>query len=153
MNIESEYSWITENFLFTKIFRTFRMSIQPSKLIIAFAAVCVICIAGWLMDFSRTVTTNGNAISELYIYINNPVQMNAFIEDSKTNLHRQGVFATLWDFTTLQFENTVNALFTLNMPQLKENIIDYFKALEWAFKYHYFYCLKYYLSSVKHISF
>ena len=43
------------SFLFPRIFQAFRMSIQPSKLAIAFAAVTMISIVGGIMDLSRTV--------------------------------------------------------------------------------------------------
>jgi len=55
MDGEKEPRIFLENLLFPKIFQTFRMAIQPSKLIIAFLAIAVICLAGWIMDFSQTV--------------------------------------------------------------------------------------------------
>jgi len=41
------------SFLFPRLFQAFRMSIQPTKLILAFLALATICLAGRVMDFSQ----------------------------------------------------------------------------------------------------
>ncbi|MHC4635351.1 MAG: hypothetical protein ACYSYU_09130 [Planctomycetota bacterium] len=60
MGNEKESLQFLQSLLFVKIFRTFRMAIQPSKLIIAFCAIAIICLAGWLMDFSRSVVLSSD---------------------------------------------------------------------------------------------
>ncbi|MHC4158952.1 MAG: hypothetical protein ACYSSO_07715, partial [Planctomycetota bacterium] len=55
MGGEEQSSQIFENLLFPKIFQTFRMAIQPTKLIIALLALAVICLAGWILDFTESV--------------------------------------------------------------------------------------------------
>ena len=51
--VEAPYS--RSEVSFPNIFRSFRMAIQPSKLVIAFAAVTAICLTGWLMDLGWSV--------------------------------------------------------------------------------------------------
>jgi len=122
------------------------MAIQPSKLIIAFLAVAIICLAGWIMDFSKTVVaTVGTAtyvatpgtqgkITELQIYMTNPEQVQSYIEKYKERGERRGVFSTLWHFATVKFHGAVNSLFAFNLPAIAVNIAEYLKALRWAFK-------------------
>jgi len=55
---ETQFSEIFKGLLFTKIFRTFRIAIQPSKLIIAFLAVALLYGLGWFMDLSKTVVAH-----------------------------------------------------------------------------------------------
>ena len=81
---ENNSSKVFENLLFPKIFRTFRMAIQPTKLIIIFSALIIIGLAGWIMDLSRTVVVERDAKeniveTELAIYMNNPSQMQNFL--------------------------------------------------------------------------
>ena len=85
MGGEKESSQVFENLLFPKIFQTFRMAIQPTKLIIAFLAVAVICLAGWIMDFSKTVVVTQNiqgkiTDTELQIYMTQPDQVKSYID-------------------------------------------------------------------------
>jgi len=80
---DSNSSRVIEGLLFTKIFRTFRMAIQPTKLIIIFFALIIICLAGWLMDRNPTVAvaqnSNGDIIeTELQIYTQNPSHVKKF---------------------------------------------------------------------------
>jgi len=41
------------SFLFPRLFQAFRMSIQPTKLILAFLALATVCLAGRVMDTSH----------------------------------------------------------------------------------------------------
>ncbi|MHC4792385.1 MAG: hypothetical protein ACYS8Y_13325, partial [Planctomycetota bacterium] len=139
MGGEEQYINLFSNFLFCKIFRTFRMAIQPGKLILAFSALAVICFAGWVMDFSRTVVATpgtGGRVTELQAYMSNPAQVNLYIENYKQIGDRAGVFSTLWDFCTTKFHDVLNALFAFNLPAVAANIADYFRALGWALTYH-----------------
>ena len=130
------------NFTFTKIFQTFGMSIHHSNIIIAFLAVVVICLAGWLMDFSKSVLvipeTQGKA-TELQLYITYPDQLPSYLENYKQTGQRKGVFETLWEFAAKRFQGAVNSLFALDIPGVAKNIADYFRAMAWALRYHYVY--------------
>ena len=110
-----ESSQICDNFLFPKIFQTFRMAIQPSKLIIAFLAVTVICVAGRIMDLIITTST--------------------------ASQDKTGVFSTLWQSSTERFHGTLYSLFRLDIPGIAENIAQYFITIGWVFKNHYIYSI------------
>jgi hypothetical protein len=69
---------------FASIFLSFKLAIQPTKLVIGLLAVSAICIVGWLMDLKPTVTvlknTAGRTLAtELDIYLQNPELVREFI--------------------------------------------------------------------------
>ena len=131
-----------DGLLFPKIFRTFRMAIQPTKLIIAFLAVAVICLAGWIMDFSQTVVADKDGqVTELNQYMDPNETVESHIAKFKDTGMRKGLFSTLWHFGSDKFHRALRELFDLNFSSVWDNIRDCFKALTWAFRYHYIYCL------------
>jgi len=131
-----------DGLLFPKIFRTFRMAIQPTKLIIAFLAVAAICLAGWIMDFSQTVVADKDGqVTELNQYMNPNETVESHIAKFRDTGMRKGVFSTLWHFGSDKFHRALRELFDLNFSSVWDNIRDCFKALTWAFRYHYIYCL------------
>ncbi len=139
-------SIIFEGLLFPKIFRTFRMAIQPTKLIIIYSALIIICLAGWIMDRSETVVVKRNAEdniieTELQIYIDNPSQMKDYIETNRGKSRGSGVFYTLWHFTAKKFQDSVDSVFKLDIPGVAKNIADNFKAAGWALRHHFVYCI------------
>ena len=83
MDSEKESTQILDNFLFPKIFQTFRMAIQPSKLIIAFFGLIIIALAGKVMDVSNTVVVANNGNTELQVYLSTPDQLPQFIKTNK----------------------------------------------------------------------
>jgi hypothetical protein len=144
MGNEKEHYKVLDNLLFPKIFQTFRMAIQPSKLIIAFVSLAVICLSGWIMDFSRPVIcapkTQGK-LTELQVYINNPDKLKLHIEFYKEYGERKGVFSTLWNFGSEKFHGVLTSLFAFDLPGVAKNIADGFKALMWALRQHYIYSI------------
>ena len=62
---KKESSEAFANILFPKIFQTFRIAIHWKTLAIALLAVAVICLAGWIMDFSRTVVCSSVSQGEV----------------------------------------------------------------------------------------
>jgi hypothetical protein len=150
---EKESSKIFDELLFPKIFHTFRMAIQPTKLIIAFLALAIICLAGWVMDFSETVVATEGAqgkITELDKYMTNPAQVNSYIEGSKSR--GAGVFSTLWRFAATKFQGAVDSVFAFDVPGVVKNIADYFKAVEWALRHHFVYCIIFFVIKLAVIS-
>lgn len=140
-----ETSIFTDKLLFTKIFQTFRMAIQPTKFIITFSALAIISLSGWLMDFSKTVcvarNNDGETIStELQIYMMNPAQVDFFTENYKEQ-QGEGVFSTLWHFGSQKYHNSLKELFELNLASIVQNLADSFTALRWALRYHLIYCI------------
>ena len=143
MAAEEKQSNIFANLYFLNIFKTFRMAIQPSKLIIAFSAVAIICLAGWLMDFSKSVVTTpdtNNRITELQIYLASPERLQPYIKGYEQSDGRTGVFSVLWHFASNRFHGALNSLLEFDIPAAAQNIFDYFRAVGWAIRYHYIYC-------------
>jgi len=136
---EKESSQLFDRLLFPKIFQTFRMAIQPTKLIIAFLAVATICLAGWIMDLSRTVE-QGEVI-ELQKYMTDPDPVKPYIDNLGQTGGRTGVFSTLWYFGSIKFHAALKELFELNLTSVGRNIADYFKAIRWAVRHHFVYCI------------
>lgn len=138
-------SQLLDGFLFPGIFQAFRMSIQPTKLIITACALGVICLAGWLMDFSKTVVTtpgSQNRITELTIYMTNPDQLDSYISKFKEKGERTGVFSTLWNFSADKFKGAVDSLVLKHdIEGVRDNITAYFKAVGWALRHHPVYCV------------
>ncbi len=140
------------------------MAIQPSKLTIAFSALVVICLVGWIMDFSKTVVAAPNPqlhhkktvlpgeITELQIYMAGPDQVQSYIQMYKERGERRGVFSTLWDFASERFRDTLSSLFAFNLPRVATNITECFKAIKWAFRYHFIYCIIFFVVKLAVIS-
>ena len=141
-----ESTQLLDDLVFPKIFQTFRMSIQPTKLIITSVALAVICLAGWIMDFSKTVVGRGDGITELQVYMANPDQLQKFIDKNKDFTdERTSVFSTLWHFAAKMFHGAVDSVFALDLPGVIGNIIGFFIALGWALKYHPAYCIIFFI--------
>jgi hypothetical protein len=144
MDNEREPFHVFDNFLFPKIFQTFRMAIQPSKLIIGLLAVTVICLAGWIMDLRRPVIATPQTQAqetELQIYMANPDKLKSYIENYKETGDHTGVFSTLWHFASERFHKALKSLFAFNLPGIAKNIAECFKALRWALRHHLIYCI------------
>ncbi|MGA1979679.1 MAG: hypothetical protein ABSG99_03820 [Sedimentisphaerales bacterium] len=131
------------------------MAIQPSKLIIAFVALAIICLAGWIMDFSRTVIaapkTQGE-ITELQVYITNADKLKSHIEYYKKSGERRGVFSTLWRFGSEKFHGALKSLFAFDLPGVAKNTAEGFKAISWALMYHYIYSIVFFAITLAVIS-
>ena len=138
-----ESSCFFDDLIFPKIFQTFRMSIQPTKLIITSIALAVICLAGWIMDFSRTVVvTTNNELTELDVYMTDSSQVSSYIEGFKEKGQGNGVFSTMWHFAAKKFQGAVDSIVLKHdIEGVLNNITDFFKAVGWALRYHTAYCL------------
>ncbi len=140
---ENDSSKVFDGLLFPKIFRTFRMAIQPTKLIITFSALVIICLAGWIMDFvSEPVVVRGDT----------PDQLKSYIEDCTEKGKPGGVFSTLWHFAAAKFQGAVDSIFELKVRGVVTNIADYFRALEWALRHHFVYCIIFFVIKLAVIS-
>jgi hypothetical protein len=155
MVTSKEPSQLLNSFIFPKIFQTFRMSIQPTKLIITSVALAVICLTGWIMDFGKTVvTTKGTEVqlTELDVYMTDSSQLTSYIESFREKGKGAGVFSTLWHFSAKKFQGAVDSVFELDVPGVVQNIADYFKAIGWALKYHFAYCIVFFIIELAVIS-
>ncbi len=141
MSNEKQHLEFLDNFLFPKIFQTFRIAIQPTKLFIAFSALAIIALAGWLMDCSKTVVAANSSQTELQIYLADPQAVQSFIQRYKEDGQRTGVFSTLWQCAVIRFNGAVGSVFAFNLQGVVANIVDFFKTIRWALKYHFLYCI------------
>ncbi|MHC4259150.1 MAG: hypothetical protein ACYSTF_01880 [Planctomycetota bacterium] len=142
METEREASQVPENLLFPKIFQTFRMAIQPSKLIIGLLAIVIICLAGWIMDFNKTVVANSEGRTDLDVYVGEAPLHKEFIKENKANKDKYtGVFSTLWRFEAARFHGVVNSLVQLNPSGVRTNLTECYQGVCWAFSYHPIYCI------------
>jgi hypothetical protein len=144
MGSENQASQILDGLLFPKIFRSFGMAIQPSKLIIAFWLIAAIGLTGWVMDLSKTVVTtpgtNGRE-TELNVYMTAPEQVKSYIEKYTGAGERTGVFSTMWGSAVGKFHGALRELFALNLPGVLDNVAEYLRAVKWAIRYHAAYCV------------
>ncbi len=144
MAVEKQSAQWFESLLFPEIFKTFRMAIQPSKLIIAFLTISVICISGWLMDFSRTVVATPDTqsrVTELDTYLANPDRLDSYIEVFSQTGDRTGVFTTLWHLISQRYHHALRALFDFNLTDVAQDGEVCFMALGWALQHHLIYCI------------
>jgi hypothetical protein len=144
MDNENQAGQFFEGLLFPRIFRSFRMSIQPSKLIIAMLMITAIGLAGWVMDLPKTVVTTpmaGARETELNIYMNSPERLDTYIEKYQHSPEQTGVFTTLWHFGRDRFHGVLRNLFSMNLPGILDNVYEYLQAMEWAVRYHPAYCV------------
>ena len=144
-----------DELLFPGIFQTFRMSIQPTKLIIASLALAVICLAGRIMDLSKTVVvtpgTQGR-LTELDVYMSDPEGTEGYIEKFKGKGEGIGVFSTRWHFAADRFQGAVDSVFAFNLPGVVQNIANYLRAVGWALRYHPAYCIIFFVVKLAVIS-
>jgi hypothetical protein len=138
---DKEPSQVLERLLFPHLFRAFRIAVHPKKLAIAFLAVLVILIMGWLMDLHRTVAMDpATQITELSVYIDDASQLDDFIHYNAQS-PRVGLFHTLFNYGADQFHQALYSLVELDIKRTVEYIKRCFTAVEWAFRYHTLYSL------------
>ncbi len=143
-----------DNLMFLNIFKCFKLAISPNKMILAFFAVFFLALAGVLLDsFTKTVHTskydgaeynskNTTSINELDAYLANEKLLEDLInqDSSKTN---QGVYLTMWDFSTRNFNESIISILSFDIPKLFNCFIGELRAFNWVLKYHFFYTLTY----------
>lgn len=129
------------SFLFPRIFRTFRMSIQPTKLILAFMALAAICLTGRVMDFNKTVAVIPSGMTELDVYASAALPVENYISTFADSEHKEGVFTTLWHFGAKRFHGALTALAQGDILRTTQNVAACYTALLWAFRYHTIYSI------------
>lgn len=144
---EKQSLQLSDNFMFPKLFQSFRIAVAPGKLTVALLGLIAISLAGYVMDFSATVVVGPEAegaVSELDVYMASSSPDKDVLEFQKkyeAKGSRTGVFSTLWDFGSTKFHTTLRELFELNFASVAQSIGGYFKGIQWAIRYHYAYCL------------
>lgn len=141
-------------FLFPNIFKTFRIAIQPGRLITAFFALAIIFTAGWLMDFRKTVVVSGRLSAadlrestlsgsrtwptELHCFVTYPDRMENYLRvyKDRTKEQRLGVFKVFSNFCMANFNEGTLAFVQLNFRQTIQALNNCFMACLWVVKYH-----------------
>jgi hypothetical protein len=162
MEAENQFSKFFESFIFTRIFESFRMAVQPGKVLVAFSALIILALFGRVMDLSKTVVTAPNLMvsrlgsvpevnifpaaypSELQCYLAEPHLVTKFIHEYAETGERIGLFTALWHFGSTRFTDAVFALFELDLSVVFANIGHTAKAIIWAFQYHTLYSVVYF---------
>lgn len=143
---------IWENFAFTRLLKTFRLSVGPSKLLTALAGIILICVFGWLMDACTKVSTPDKdkaatmkpGVASIAEYAT-PSEWPMYKERENTYFvleefcKSRGVFSTLWNFTTARFNVTVVSLLKWHLSDVFFNLWLCVTSLVWAIKFHPFY--------------
>jgi hypothetical protein len=142
------------NLLFPNVFKTFRIAIQPSRMITAFLALIVIFIAGTLMDLHKTVIVSGRLTNadlrvstlngsrtystELHCYVTFPERMDNYynIYKERTKSERLGVFKVFSSFCVANFNEGTVYLVQLRFDKAIEAIVNCITACVWVLKYH-----------------
>ena len=119
--------------------------------------MALIFLAGWVMDFSKTVVSSPAAqdkivTTELDIYMAEPDQLDSYIEMYQEKGVRSGVFSTFWHFAAAKFHCALDSLFAFNLPGVAANIADYFRAVGWAIRYHVVYSVIFFVVTLAIIS-
>lgn len=135
-----------------KLFQTFHVAVQPTKLIIAFLAVVIICLCGWIMDIGDTVVVSADGQTELDVYLSDPQSLELFIEVYESDSEGVGVFSSLMDLAFARFHGALSALFSLDAAGMVSEAAGYFRGICWALKYHFFYCLIFFVIKLAVIS-
>lgn len=132
-----------------------KLAIGPTKMLLSFCAVLIICSLGYVMDqCTRSVSTSdqhGQWSNELDIYIaGTPKQTRKFIEAPNTT-KTTGVFSTLWTYMSGRFHKASTQFFNLedsniysNVKYVLFNVWLCIRALMWAFRFHPLYSLVYF---------
>ena len=126
MDSEKGLPQVLGSVLYPKIFQAFRMAIQPSKLIIAFMAVAIICLAGYIMDLIVVATSGSEG--------------------------EVGVFSRLWYTGATGFHGTVHSLLLFDLPGVKTNIAECLNAMGGTFTDYYSYCIIFFVITLAVIS-
>jgi len=149
------------NFLFPNVFKTFRIAIQPSRLLTAFAGVVVVFISGWLMDFTGTVVVSGDVTrgqlqasgmsgslvypSELHCYVQNPAKVGLYVDRYQARNEGLGVFKVFGNYLAGRFNNAVEGFVTLRFDLVAKSVAESVSAFGWALRYHTWYSVIFFL--------
>ncbi len=152
INLLLEY---LENLMFLNIFKCFKLAIGPNKMLLSFFCILLLALVGVSLDsFTGTVHTgkynikdglaynSTTSINELDAYLIQEELLKELInqDSSKTT---QGVYLTMWDFTTKNFNEAIVSILSLDMRGLFRCGVNEIRAFNWALKYHFLYSLVY----------
>lgn len=133
------------SFLFPRVFRAFRMSIQPTKLVLAFLALAAVCLTGRIMDLNKTVAVVPGGLTELDVYalgtLSAAEYADAFENRFGNSEEKTGLFTTLWNFGAKRFHGALTALAEGDILSITRNVAACYGALLWSLRYHTLYSI------------
>ena len=129
------------SFLFPRVFRAFRMSIQPTKLLLAFLALAAVCLTGHIMDFHKTVAVAPGGLTELDVYAMGTLSAADYAAAFENVEEKTGVFSTLWNFGAKRFHGALTALAEGDILSITRNVAACYGALLWSLRYHTLYSI------------
>ncbi len=145
--------------------RTLRLAIGPTKILLSFVFVVLLCGGGLLMDLlTRSVVVlpvqAGAAVpadsifrkaDELAVYLENPSRTEEYIRLYRDYTEGRGVFQTLWTHFAERFNHATTRLLDLsssnffaNLANAGHNLWLCLRSLVWAVTYHPFYSAVYF---------
>jgi hypothetical protein len=162
MSNENQLSSYIENLDFVSIFKSFRMAIQPSKLIIALLAILTVVLIGSIMDIFKVVyaapgITQADvamapmegiataSATELQAYVISPDAVGMFKERYGSASSRLGLFSTLATFCAARFNDTVFDFVRFNPAGALTNMLMSVRAIMWALFEHPLISLPYFI--------
>ncbi|HBG26836.1 MAG: hypothetical protein A2Y10_07780 [Planctomycetes bacterium GWF2_41_51] len=155
-NLESESAagFKMDNLLFPKIFKLFKIAVQPGRIMTAFFALMIIFLAGWVMDFHKTVVVSGRISeadlristlsgspawpTELHCFVGYPERVDNYIMTYKERQKSQmlGVFKVFSSFCIANFNEGVVYLLNLKFDRVIAAVTNCILACVWVLKYH-----------------
>ena len=154
---EKKHVWqIWDNLAFAKSFHSFKMALAPARMVIALAAVLLICLIGWIMDLTAvigrdrpetkvTADIDFSSSADMRPYVKNTKNTLGFIEQYRENQRFAGVFSTLWNFGAARFNSATVSLVRLEITNLFLNIWMCALAIVWAVWFHPVYSIIYFI--------
>ena len=152
MTEQKDVSQYFGNLLFPNIFKLFRIAIQPGRIMTAFLALAIIFIAGWIMDFSKTVVVSSRVTqrqlrssamtgsiswpTELHCFVNSPERTDDFIKMYKDRGAKAGVFQVWSSFCMGRFNTAAVSLAILRFDNFITSVTECIAACVWVIKYH-----------------
>lgn len=142
---------IWEDLAMPDLVLSIKLAVGPTKILLAFLGVLIVCTLGYLMDIATKSVVVGNSqakdrvyrVTELDVYIDDPAKTGEFIEAYRDQAPGRGVFNVLWSFTSDRFHQSTLQLLDLgtanifaNVRFAMRNLWLCFKAVGWAFVYH-----------------
>lgn len=160
-----------EDLAFPQLTQSLHLAVGPTKIMLAFLAVCLIGGFGLLLDWLvPSVVVHPDAEEaffrvegqdslsypdELMAYMADPEAAGAYIREYEGESEKRGVFRTLWHFTASRFNNATTRLLELGTSNFFANLWNVFynlwlgfRALVWAIQYHPVYSLFFFSFSI-----
>lgn len=159
MKDEQELWQMWDNLAFTRLFQGFRLTIGPTKMTIAFLAVAVIALSGWVMDACvKTVVTGANVetsingtavegpvVTELHAYLYGfPKMPLEYFDKTSGEAELKGVCSVLWNFNTARFNEAMVSMLKFDLLDVFDNVWQCIRSLIWAITFHTVYSIIYF---------